>query len=147
MLERMRVAWRAHARPAVDEPAMQLVRRSGARTREWLRAVRTLVQGASGYRGGAVPEERLWRIVEDTRADRSARTGAAFALAPLLDESGRVRMNAAASGCAEPRLRTALSMAASEVGADGVEDEIAAALDANEGEGEEDGEDRAILRR
>jgi hypothetical protein len=148
MLERMRVAWRAQSRAAADEPAMQLVRRAGARTREWLRAVRILAHGGSGYRGGAVPPERLWRIVEDARADRSARTGAAFALAPQLDESGRGRMNAAASSCAEPRLRGALSMAASDVGAEALEDEIAAALDAAEGEGEEDERnDRAAFGR
>jgi hypothetical protein len=140
MIERMRVAWWAHPRSGADETAASLVRRTGGRTREWVRAVRALVRREGGYRVAGVPPERLWRVAEDASADRSARTGAALALAPTLDEPGRRRMTALASSCAEPRLRTALTMAAGEAAADAPDEEIASALDASEGEGEEEAE-------
>jgi len=138
MVERMRVAWRAHASTRADDTSARLVRRSGGRTREWVRAMRAMVHAERGYRVAAVPPERLWRIVEDPRADRAERTGAALALAPSLDEAGRERLRAAASSCAEPRLRIALSTAATDTGANAPDDELAAALDAIESEGEDD---------
>jgi hypothetical protein len=99
--------------------------------------MRGMVRDEQGYRTGAVPPERLWRVVEDPCADRMARTGAALALAPGLDEGGRDRLRAAAASCAEPRLRIALSTAASEAGARGREDDLAATLDALECEGDD----------
>jgi hypothetical protein len=138
MVERMRVAWRAHVSACADDTSARLVRPSGGHTREWVRAMRAMVHAERGYRVAAVPPERLWRIVEDPRADRAARTGAALALAPSLDEAGRGRLRAAASACAEPRLRIALSTAASDTGAHASDDELAAALDAIEAEGEND---------
>jgi hypothetical protein len=134
MVERMRVAWRAQAGARGDETAARLVRRAGGRTREWVRALRAILRSDWGYRGSAVPPERLWRIVEDPRADRAARTGAAVALAPSLDDCGRERLRAAASACAEPRVRIALATAASETGAQASDDELAATLDAIESE-------------
>jgi hypothetical protein len=143
MLERMRVAWRAHARQPAEDPAAQMVRRAGGHTREWVRAVRRVVGPERGYRSAAVPPEQLWRIVEGSCIDRATRTGAALALAPTLDDAGRQRMQAAASGCAEPKLQLALRTAATEVGARGPDDELAATLDSFESEGDdEEGEDR-----
>ena len=138
MVERMRVAWRAQAHVRPDEAAARLVRRSGGRTREWVRAMRALVHEGRGYRAASVPPERLWRIVEDPRGDRAARTGAALALAPLLDETGRDRLRSAAFACAEPRLRVALKTAATDPGQSASDDELAATLDAIESEGDDD---------
>jgi hypothetical protein len=137
MVERMRVAWRAHASARPDEETARLVRRAGGRTQEWVRAMRGIVRAEEGYRTGSMPLERLWRVVEDSRADRAARTGAALALAPTLDESGRQRLRAAAFSCAEPRLRIALTTAATDAGARGREDDLAATLDALEAEGDD----------
>lgn len=137
MIERMRVAWRAHVLGRPDEETARLLRRAGGRTQEWVRAMRAMIRGEGGYRAGSVPPERLWRVVEDPRADRVARTGAALALAPSLDEEGRERLRAASSSCAEPRLRVVLSTAATDAGARGREDDLAATLDALEGEGDD----------
>jgi hypothetical protein len=137
MIERMRVAWRAQVLARPDEETARLVRRAGGRTQEWVRAMRGMVRVEHGYRTGAVPPERLWRVVEDPCADRVARTGAALALAPGLDEGGRERLRSAAASCAEPRLRIALSTAATEAGAKGREDDLAATLDALECEGDD----------
>jgi hypothetical protein len=137
MIERMRVAWRAQVLARPDEETARLVRRAGGRTQEWVRAMRSMVRVEHGYRTGAVPPERLWRVVEDPCADRVARTGAALALAPGLDEGGRDRLRSAAASCAEPRLRIALTTAATEAGARGREDDLAATLDALECEGDD----------
>jgi hypothetical protein len=137
MIERMRVAWRAHVLGRPDEETARLVRRAGGRTQEWVRAMRAMIRGEGGYRAGSMPPERLWRVVEDPRADRVARTGAALALAPSLDDEGRERLGAAASSCAEPRLRIVLATAATDAGARGREDDLAATLDALEGEGDD----------
>ena len=88
-----------------------------------------------GFRVASVPLERLWRVVEDPRADRDARTGAAIALAPALHDDDRARLRAVADGCAEPRLRVALATAAKEASAP--DDALAEALDALEGEGDD----------
>jgi hypothetical protein len=138
MLERMRVAWRGRAQARPDETAPRLFRRAGGRTREWVRAMRAIGSAPAGYRSAAMPRERLWRIVENPRADRVSRTGAALALSPGLDEGGRDRLFAAASSCAEPRLRIALTTAAANTGASATEDELAASLDAIEREGEDE---------
>jgi hypothetical protein len=145
MLERMRVAWRAHGRHCPDEPAANMVRRAGGHTREWVRALRGVCGPERGYRAPAVPRERLWRIVEDPCTDRGARTGAALALAPTLDDAGRQRMQCAASGCAEPKLRMALRTAASQAAARGPDDELAATLDGFENDGQDEEEDGECL--
>lgn len=143
MVERMRVAWRAHGRGGHDaDPTAVLVRRAGGHTREWVRAMRRILSPERGYRTQAMPPEQLWRVVEDACGDRHARTGAALALAPLLDDRGRERMQAAASSCAEPRLRAALQTAATDAAAAAPDDELAAALDALECEGDDEA-DRA----
>jgi hypothetical protein len=132
MVERMQAAWRADRRAARwrDEVAARLLRREGCRTREWVRAIRTLAGGDEpGYRRAAVLPERLWRVVEDPGADPTARIGAAVVLSASLDEAGRERLLAASDGCVEPRVRIALATTAA--GEEGSTDEdIASALDA-----------------
>jgi hypothetical protein len=148
MVERMRSAWRAHGSQATlhaEQTAARLVGRAGGRTREWVRAMRSVVTPPADYRTASIPTERLWRLVEDPRVDRLARTGAAIALARGLDEAGRHRLAAAASSCAEPRLRVALATAASDTGA-ASDEELAAALDAIESEGEDEGSDQVRIR-
>jgi len=140
MVERMLAAFRSHTAGARPEPMARLLGRAGGRTRDWVREMRALLRPAQGlgaaFRVSMVPVDRLWRVVEDTRADREARTGAAIALAPTLQDTDRARLRAVADGCAEPRLRTALATALAEARAP---DEILAeALDALEGEGDDD---------
>jgi hypothetical protein len=136
MVERLRTAWRPYAQLDAEEPTARLLRRAGARTSEWVRSVRGVIPRArhEGYRIPAVPPERLWQLLENPRSDRAARTGAALALAPSLDEQGRARLHAVADACAEPRLRLALSTAATTAAAGGSDEELAAALDAIEAE-------------
>jgi hypothetical protein len=134
MVERMVAAWRAHPVATRPEAVSRLLGRDGGRTREWVRAMRALVRPAQGFRAASVPVERLWRVVEDPRADRETRTGAAIALAPTLHDADQARLRAVAAGCAEPRLRIALATAAVEAGAP--DEVVAEALDALEAEGE-----------
>jgi hypothetical protein len=135
MVERMLAAFRAHG-PAREEPLARVLDRSGARTRDWVRTMRALLRPAPSFRTAVIPPDRLWRVVEDARADRMARTGAAIALAPGLGEGGRARLKAVAAGCAEPRLRLALRTAATE--ADVPDEALAEALDALESEGDDE---------
>ncbi len=130
MIERMRAAWRATPRREPDEVASRLLVRRGARTSEWVRSMRGLLCAEPGYRHGAMPPERLWRVVEDPAADAVARIGAAVALAGSLDDSGSERLRAAAAACAEPRLRVALATAATSAGPSVPDEDLAAALDA-----------------
>ncbi len=135
MVERMFSAFRAHGAATGAETLARLLGRSGGRTRDWVREMRGLVRQAPGFRVASVPVDRLWRVVEDPRADREARTGAAIALASNLEDDERARLRAVADGCAEPRLRVALATAAREAGAP--DDALAEALDALEGEGDD----------
>ncbi len=141
MVERLRAAWRASVQANADPVPTGISSRvgaRGARTRDWVRAMRALAQEQPGYRTGAVPPEGLWRIVESPHADRDARTGAAIALAPSLDAEGRKRLREAAAACAEPRLRVALTTASMPTGS-ASEEELAATLDAIDSEVEGSG--------
>jgi hypothetical protein len=139
MVERLCAAWRANLQARAEPLPTDVVRRTGdrgTRTREWVRAMRALTQERPGYRTSTVPPEGLWRIVESPHADSDARTGAAIALASSLDDVGRKRLREAAASCAEPRLRVALTTASMPTGA-ASDDELAAALDAIDGEVED----------
>jgi hypothetical protein len=139
MIERLRAAWRANVQARAEPLPTDVVRRTGGRstrTRDWVRAMRAITQEQPSYRTSAVPPEGLWRIVESPHADGDARTGAAIALAPSLDAVGRKRLREAAASCAEPRLRVALTTASMPTGA-ASEEELAAALDAIDGEVED----------
>jgi hypothetical protein len=130
LVERLREALDARARAEASTTTVRLVAREGRRTREWVRAMRSVMRTPASYRTPEVPPEALWRVVEDAGADADARTGAALALAPTLDEDGRARMRVAAEAAVEPRLRVALETAATDAGATASADEIAAAIDA-----------------
>jgi len=67
---------------------------------------------SDGYREQAPGEDMLWQIVETPSADPNARAAAALLLRKE-SESATERLRIAASACAAPRLRFALSSAAS----------------------------------
>jgi hypothetical protein len=142
MVECMRSAWRESANAVPDEAIERLLRRQGlpggGRTREWVRAMRGMLRRECGYRCGDMPPERLWRVVEDPRAEATARVGAAIALAWSLDGAGRRRLREAADACVEPRVRVALTTTATTAGARLPDEDLAAALDAIDGEGSRD---------
>lgn len=76
----------------------------------WVREMRALGAGEmGGYRASAMPRDRLWDVVENASADRSAREGAALALSASLDDDERDRLLDLAQRTASPRLRVALS--------------------------------------
>ncbi len=135
MVERMRAALRAFgSRGFETETALPPHRAHDRprRTRAWVRQMRALVipKAALDYRTASVPVARLWRVVEDPRADRASRTGAAIALAQALDPAVVARLRMAASACAEPRLRIAIITAVDEAAAS--DEDLATALDAVE---------------
>jgi hypothetical protein len=66
------------------------------------------IRGGLDYRQPALAREQLWKLVEGPAAERDARTLAAGALVPTLDEHERTRLRAAADNCADPRVRVAL---------------------------------------
>jgi hypothetical protein len=122
--ERIRQAmesWRP-GEPVADEAGL---RRRGRSTDAWLSALRAIGAGAGAdHRNAPVPEDRLWRVVEDPTAPPAARAGAAVALGSVLDQRGRARLRGAAGAIAAPKLRVAI-----ETAADGTQDaELVAAL-------------------
>lgn len=88
--------------------------RGGRSTSAWIEHARSLREDSTTYRAAAVPDEQLWRIVEDAAASPAERAGAALALRRDLDDAGRARLRLAAEACAEDRLRVALETATSE---------------------------------
>ena len=102
-----------HADPPVIE-ALAHVERGGRSVPEWLSALRGLAKKERDYRSVTIPDEALWSLTEDPRADPTARAGAAIVLRHRLgEEPTRVRIEAAAAATAEPRVRVALDAAAS----------------------------------
>jgi hypothetical protein len=91
-----------------------LLRPGGRSTVEWLKALRAIAD----YRSSAVPEDTLWRIVEDPTAAAPMRAGAAVALARDLDDEARLRLRVAAQACAAPKLRVAFELVAEDAQAD-----------------------------
>lgn len=110
--ERIREAVDIHERGGAEEGAILLDR--GARSIEgWVRHLRSLGEGANaGPRTAPVSRDRLFRIVEDPKAEATARAAAAVALGTSLDDAGRARLDAAASATAAPKLRIAIEAAA-----------------------------------
>lgn len=103
---------RAHAAPD-PVAALLLPGASGASgASEWLGELRRLTNAGAGYRGAAVPDEELWRVVESPALDARARAGALAALGPRLDEHGRVRIAQIAGATASRDVRAALDAAA-----------------------------------
>lgn len=96
-----------------DEEA--ILGRGGRDLDTWVRELQALgTEDSAGYRGLAIPRERLWEIVENPAAEPSAREGAAIALHAALDESERARLGVLAQSTAAPRLRVALDAATAE---------------------------------
>jgi hypothetical protein len=67
------------------------------------------------YRTSALPEDQLWRIVENPSAPTSERTAAANALSLELDAVGRKRLRVAADASASAQLRVALERLAAPI--------------------------------
>ncbi|MBS2018095.1 MAG: hypothetical protein JST00_34810 [Deltaproteobacteria bacterium] len=107
---------RAHAAlgPAEEDA---LLARGSRDLATWLRDMQEIGTGSGaggGYRALAIPEARLWEILENPSADPSAREGAALALHASLDEAGREKVRALSRTTASPRLRVALDGVAKE---------------------------------
>jgi hypothetical protein len=99
-----------------------LVGRGTRDVKSWLDALRALAKETS-YRASAVPEDQLWRVVESSTSEPTARVGAAMLLRK--NEGAKERLRVAAEASASPRLRVALEAAASE----DEEDAVAARLE------------------
>lgn len=116
LLEAIRMRLDAHtARGHAEEES--LLARGNRDLPTWLHDMRALGAGtgtAAGYRTIAIPEDRLWEILENPSADPSAREGAALALHASLDETGRDKVRALSRTTASPRLRVALDGVAKE---------------------------------
>lgn len=112
LVARIRDAHAAYrAAPPTTAPALD---RGSRTTEEWIQHARDVREDAATYRAGVVPDEQLWRIVEDASASAAERAGAALALRHDLDDKGRERLRIAAEACAEKRLRVALETASSD---------------------------------
>jgi hypothetical protein len=88
-----------------------LVGRGNRDVRSWLEALRGLANEPD-YRANAVPEDQLWRVVESSTSEPTARVGAAMLLRSGAGAKERLRVAAEAS--ASPKLRVALEAAASD---------------------------------
>jgi hypothetical protein len=93
-------------------------------TRDWVRALRAMGEGAVGLRTAAVPIEVLLRVVEDTTAGPLARASAAVAALAGNDRDAVMRVRVAAGTTASPKLRVALERTTS-----GDEEAVAEALE------------------
>ncbi|HVH42654.1 MAG TPA: hypothetical protein VM925_09930 [Labilithrix sp.] len=101
----------AHVEHA-PSPVVALLQPAGRSASQWLEDLRRLTGDSVAYRGGSVPDEELWRVVEHASADSGARAGAVAALRPRLDETGRARINELAEATAGQALKAALEAAA-----------------------------------
>jgi len=122
---RLREEIRSRAAAAVregdgDGDVGAVLARGERRADEWLASVRDRARGATeGYRVAALPEERLWSVVEDPAADPNARVAAALALRTQAVRGPRVadvmqRIRVAAGATALPEVRDAFSELADE---------------------------------
>ena len=108
----------------VAEDAL-LLARGDLEVRDWIGRLKAIGTGATAtLRTAPVMPERLWRVARDPEQAPLARAAAAVALAPSLDQGGRVRLAEVAKTTAAPKLRVALERAAS----DASEEEIEEAL-------------------
>jgi hypothetical protein len=111
LVERIREARARHAEGAPPGNLANVLGRGGREVGAWVSALAGVLGGASTFRTPAVPEDRLWRIVEDPAQPSPVRAGAAVALRARLDEGGRGRLRVAADACASAELREALEAA------------------------------------
>jgi hypothetical protein len=94
--------------PPAEAPVALPVARAGRSAADWLRGLRGMTRGADDYRSMSISDETLGSIVEDPRAEASARAGAAAALAGSPDAHTRVRLRVAADASVSPVLNRAL---------------------------------------
>jgi hypothetical protein len=108
MLERIAQGIEAHRALAPAEDEALLLR--GERPLEaWIEEMSILGMGEEGgYRVMAIPRERLWSVLENPKANPSARQGAALALRAKLDEQDRTRLESVSQKSASPHLRVAI---------------------------------------
>jgi hypothetical protein len=111
LVERIRHVISATRTPgAVAEQAM--LARGDASPKAWVERLRSLGAGANAtLRVAPVRQDALWEMIDDHAADPETRAAAAVALAPSLDEGGRIRLAQTAQATAEPRLRVVLDAA------------------------------------
>ena len=95
--------------------------RDGRSAGAWLEGVRALRVEHPDYRAAGVDDEILWSVVEDARAEPTARAGAAAALATKLADGDRARLRVAAGSSALPELRATLEDIAEAEAEDDVE--------------------------
>jgi hypothetical protein len=129
--ERIREALESARRGDPAHDAARLGRNARA-VGDWVRALRALAAGAVDHRTAPIPEDRLWRVIENPNAAPGARAGASVALAPSLDEAGRARVRVAAQATASPKLRVALEAAAAPEADEAALEHALAELDAEE---------------
>lgn len=98
---------------------------------QWVTDLRQAMRGEGTFREAPLVAERLWRIVESSRAELEKRAAAAIALGAQLDDTGRERLRVAAASTASPKLRVAFEAAATDDDASAAEalDELEAAAE------------------
>jgi hypothetical protein len=99
---------------AAPKRAADAVDRNGRTIAEWIASAAKAHERAANYRAPVVPQDELWRIVEDASASPTERAGAALALRADLDDDGKTRLRIAAGACAERKLRVALESVTSD---------------------------------
>jgi len=82
--------------------------RDGRDAARWLSGVRSMRVESSDYRSASVDDEILWSVVEDPRAELTARAGAAAALVTERDPRAQARLRVAVESSASPALRETL---------------------------------------
>ncbi len=104
-LVQARIAWRESE--GVSHVAA--LARSGRSHEAWIHELCAISETAgAGYRSAALPEDTLWRVVQDPSESVEQRIGASLALRRSLHEAGRARLAIAAEASASPRVRIAL---------------------------------------
>jgi hypothetical protein len=111
-LQRIHESAETYWRGAAADTA--LLARNGRKSKDWVTALKAIGAGANAdMRTPAITHERLWCIIEDSRAEPLARVGAAIALAPQVHPSERGRIRVAVESTVAPKLRVALEQASS----------------------------------
>jgi hypothetical protein len=108
MAARIRESLAAHRQGGAPPDVAALVARGGRTAHAWLHALEAIHDTRAAFRSAAVPEEQLWRIVENPSLDEATRAGAAVALRGQLDDEKKARLRVVAATSASPRLRVAL---------------------------------------
>ena len=94
----------------IDSSPLSALQRGELTFADWIAKLRS--GGSKGHRDAAVPEEALWRVLEDPRANPVDRSAAAVALKSSTARGAARRIGRAARSVAAPKLRIALSVIA-----------------------------------